>query len=981
MLLGSIKDGDWTGVRKNFQKLGSLYLGERSAPVFSGLTLTNLTAGSVLFAGTNGVISQDNDKLFWDAANFRLGIRTATPANTLHILADDANGQLRLEKTTASGKYVALKATDAGNFEFRTTGTFWSWDGSYPGQQKAIRIWNESSDANSGVQFQIYTQQSTSGDPILRFSINPNVANWSLGIDNSDSDKFKISAASALGTSTALTIDSNLDIALGRKVLVGSFASPTDVTNAGPYGFEIHYSGNNYDVTGIRSRAQLVTTDTAATALGGLFQAANNDNINAGVLMGFMAEAIGKSTSNASTITTMRGGLIGTEWGALDTVTNLKTLHLRGHSRNAVGAGSFGTGYALYIENEAVGGNGQAYDAGIYFKGTNLSAGNKAFTYGIDFSSGTYGTAEMLIGNAKIASSANDLIIQPITDSTTFLQVLDADGGNPTLTIDSTNERIKVGEISTSPATFTVRAATFGPLVDNVHYDQYVAAVIEDGEGRLQFIANDDGNNAGSFIMTNVPASGDNKHWVMTHRGPNQNNNFQIGYEVTASSGLDIPSNADYWFTIPITGGFLAEANINGEYVIQAGTINGYSVLRIVSGANEGAGFYLSNDLVNPQVSANSSFGMFSRPNSFAEHIFFVGDTAGNQFVFTNLAHRLLNFDHAVQTNPTIFIHSDISPNTNNTQWLSLAHDQTDAVFGIGTGEYVFRHTAPYLQLHNTTHEDSDGGRESRINFKGEQGVSPFEETTLARIEVSHDGSGADDKGKIVISTNDGNDGDTPTTAITIDSSQNTYLTGLLGLAQKAGTTTDGDLWNDSTQEALQTFVSGIEQTLVGVIFTQTADQTIVDTTTETTLLGTGVGTLTLPANFWVVGKTIRIEIHGDFADTANPTVEIQVYYGETSLIDSQAITLSGLGGTEEWECEVVITCRSVGGSGTVQTVIDWEYETTTGSSPIERLDVAGVLQTIDTTASGVLDVTFQWGTADAANSLISEVAFVEVLN
>ncbi len=195
---------------------------------------------------------------------------------------------------------------------------------------------------------------------------------------------------------------------LTGKLDAGSQVSPIDVTNTRQYGFELHYSGNNYSVTGIRSRAQLVTTDTAASAIGGLFQAANNDNINAGVLMGFMAEAIGKTTANASTITTMRGGLIGTEWGALDTVTNLMTLHLRGHSLNAAGAGSFGTGYALYIENEAVGGNGQAYDAGIYFKGTNLSAGNKAFTYGIDFSGGTCGTADIRLQNGEIIENVVD---------------------------------------------------------------------------------------------------------------------------------------------------------------------------------------------------------------------------------------------------------------------------------------------------------------------------------------------------------------------------------------------------------------------------------------------------------------------------------------------------------------------------------------------------------------------------------------------
>jgi len=192
----------------------------------------------------------------------------------------------------------------------------------------------------------------------------------------------------------------------------GSQASPIDVTTTRQYGLEFHYSGNDYSVTGIRSRAQLVTTDTTATALGGLFQAANNDGIDAGVLMGFMAEAVGKSTANASTITTMRGGLIGTEWGALDTVTNLKTLHIRGHSLNAAGAGSFGTGYGLYIENEAVGGNGQAYDAGIYFKGTNLSGGNSAYTYGIDFSGGTYGTAELNLSNNETIDNLTDGYIE-----------------------------------------------------------------------------------------------------------------------------------------------------------------------------------------------------------------------------------------------------------------------------------------------------------------------------------------------------------------------------------------------------------------------------------------------------------------------------------------------------------------------------------------------------------------------------------------
>ena len=78
--------------------------------------------------------------------------------------------------------------------------------------------------------------------------------------------------------------------------------------------------------------------------------------------------------------------------------------------------------------------------------------------------------------------------------------------------------------------------------------------------------------------------------------------------------------------------------------------------------------------------------------------------------------------------------------------------------------------TAPYVTLKNSTEEDTDGGRESRLIFEGEQ--SGGEISTLAQIEASHDGTADDEKGKFVISTNDGSDGASPTAAVTIDSAQ-----------------------------------------------------------------------------------------------------------------------------------------------------------------------------------------------------------------
>ena len=86
-------------------------------------------------------------------------------------------------------------------------------------------------------------------------------------------------------------------------------------------------------------------------------------------------------------------------------------------------------------------------------------------------------------------------------------------------------------------------------------------------------------------------------------------------------------------------------------------------------------------------------------------------------------------------------------------------------------GDMLLSSPDPSFTITNTTHEDTDGGRESTIVFKGEQ--SGGELSTLAEIEASHDGTADDEKGDLIFKTNDGSDGASPTTAMTIDSAQN----------------------------------------------------------------------------------------------------------------------------------------------------------------------------------------------------------------
>ena len=55
--------------------------------------------------------------------------------------------------------------------------------------------------------------------------------------------------------------------------------------------------------------------------------------------------------------------------------------------------------------------------------------------------------------------------------------------------------------------------------------------------------------------------------------------------------------------------------------------------------------------------------------------------TAQNTVVFAEIADYLFDFAHAAQTNPTIFVHSAVQ---STTQWLSLAHNQTNGVIEVG---------------------------------------------------------------------------------------------------------------------------------------------------------------------------------------------------------------------------------------------------------------------------------------------------------
>ena len=174
-------------------------------------------------------------------------------------------------------------------------------------------------------------------------------------------------------------------------------------------------------------------------------------------------------------------------------------------------------------------------------------------------------------------------------------------------------------------------------------------------------------------------------------------------------------------------------------------------------------------------------------------------------------------------------------------------------------------------------------------------------------------------------------------------------------------------------------FTGGSKNYPSNCLFVQTATGTVANTVSETALTSTGVGSLTLPANFFIAGRTIRIWGQGFHSTTGTPTIRIKIKLGSTIIADTGAQTSTAA--SNNWiVVNADITCRTVGASGTIFTQGEYR-EASTSPSSFNLFALSNTATTtIDTTASQALSVTAQWGTASASNTISMTNFTMEVL-
>lgn len=159
-------------------------------------------------------------------------------------------------------------------------------------------------------------------------------------------------------------------------------------------------------------------------------------------------------------------------------------------------------------------------------------------------------------------------------------------------------------------------------------------------------------------------------------------------------------------------------------------------------------------------------------------------------------------------------------------------------------------------------------------------------------------------------------------------------------------------------------------------LFAQTSNSTIITATTaELSLINGGVGTLTVPANGFRVGDSFRADFGGELSSKNNDTIRIRVKAGSVILADSGVQTMS-TAVRDIWQLSINFTIRELGAAGVADIVSLGVFHTTKQSNGAPQGFAFNTVNntTFSTTVTNVLDVTAQFSSDSALNSIFTDI-------
>lgn len=183
-------------------------------------------------------------------------------------------------------------------------------------------------------------------------------------------------------------------------------------------------------------------------------------------------------------------------------------------------------------------------------------------------------------------------------------------------------------------------------------------------------------------------------------------------------------------------------------------------------------------------------------------------------------------------------------------------------------------------------------------------------------------------------------------------------------LGQVLSSTVTGTLWQSSPGYTYGLFA----QIALGA--------NIISSSGEANLLGTGVGSLSVPANAFKVGDSFTANICGHLSSANNQDIHIRVKSNGNLIADAGVFRLT-IATNKHFELTLNFTVTKIGGLGVAELFTNGQFTYNKNSNNnIEGNNFANIDSTMfDTTITNNLSITAQWVTSDVSNSIQSQNA------
>lgn len=168
-------------------------------------------------------------------------------------------------------------------------------------------------------------------------------------------------------------------------------------------------------------------------------------------------------------------------------------------------------------------------------------------------------------------------------------------------------------------------------------------------------------------------------------------------------------------------------------------------------------------------------------------------------------------------------------------------------------------------------------------------------------------------------------------------------------------------------------FCNALEPKVYG-LYTQTADSTPVVDPVVGSLVGAGVGSLTIPANTFQVGDSFRAKLSGHITCSNTQELTIVAQDGNGNTLFSTGFIDLKTSTDGNWNLEVDFTIRSLGVTGGLVSAGVWSYVPNAAGQSIEGSDFSTV-GTLDTTINNTLEIIASFNLDEGgANTIYSEL-------